>query len=173
VPRKEIDGRRMAATTKSVTPRAGVERSTQFDRMTSGGHRTGSSRRQQDAAPAMPVGRQPGQAVRVAKPGGAGQGIDELGCPADDSLLDRPWLTVQQVADLLQVSRDTAERWIHSGDLRAFDMSARRGRTAARPTWRISRAELANFMETRATRPRSMSTPRKRRRDPGVIEFIK
>ena len=44
----------------------------------------------------------------------------------DSPLVAKGWLTIQEVADILNISRDTVERWISTGALRAIDVSARK-----------------------------------------------
>ena len=87
--------------------------------------------------------------------------------------LDEQWLTIQEVADRLRVSRDTVERWIHAGYLRAVDVTAGNGQVQHRSSWRISAASVAQFLERRANRPLLPGRSRPRRKRPGIIEFIK
>lgn len=82
-------------------------------------------------------------------------------------------MTVRDVADALQVSRYTVERWILAGDLRAIDVSGRRTGGGRRRSWRISQDSLAEFMERRASAPPRPVRRGKRRRLEGIIEFIK
>ena len=60
--------------------------------------------------------------------------------------------TPPQVADVLGVGHDKILVWIHSGELRAIDVSTTRGQ---RPRWRISRIDLEDFLKRRAAIPRS------------------
>lgn len=86
---------------------------------------------------------------------------------------DSRWLTIQEVALRLHVSRDTVERWINTGEIRATDVSGRRGKNARRSLWRISVESLETFLERRANRP-PIPAPRTHRIcSPAVIEFIK
>lgn len=82
------------------------------------------------------------------------------------------WLAIQEVADLLNISRDTVERWINAGYLRAVDVSARNS-SCRRRTWRISYECLERFLETRANRVPTPERTTPRRKKPDVIEFIK
>jgi len=83
------------------------------------------------------------------------------------------WLTIREVALRLHVSRDTVERWINAGDLRAVNMGGRLRKKSSRPLWRISAESLEAFLETRFNRP-PMPLPRSHKtRRPSVIEFIK
>ncbi len=50
------------------------------------------------------------------------------------------WLTVEQVADALQVHIDTVRVWLRSGRLKGTLLSRRAG-------WRVSPSELERFME--------------------------
>ena len=87
---------------------------------------------------------------------------------------DSRWLTVNEVAARLHVSRDTVERWINSGSMHAVDMSSRLKKRSCRPLWRISAESLEVFLNARANRA-STTTPTRppRRRNPNLIEFIK
>ena len=87
-------------------------------------------------------------------------------------LVAKDWLTIQEVADLLKISRDTIERWINTGCLRAVDVGARNA-SSRRRTWRISSGSLERFLETRANGAPmpERATPRRKKHD--VIEFIK
>ncbi len=85
-------------------------------------------------------------------------------------LVAQSWLTIQEVAEILNISRDTVERWINTGTLKAVDMSAKK---TSRRTWRVSASTLEGFLETRANVmpiPKR-ATPRRKKSD--VVEFIK
>jgi excisionase family DNA binding protein len=87
---------------------------------------------------------------------------------------DLRWLTIQEVAARLHVSRDTVERWINAGDLRAINVGSRRSKKSCRSSWRISSQGLEDFLNTRANRtPMPPPTRPPRRRSPNLIEFIK
>jgi excisionase family DNA binding protein len=91
----------------------------------------------------------------------------------DNHSQDSRWLTIQEVALRLHVSRDTVERWINTGEIRAVDVSGRRGKSPCRSSWRISAESLETSLEGRANHP-PMPTPKTHRiRSSGVIEFIK
>ncbi|MBW8298672.1 MAG: helix-turn-helix domain-containing protein [Hydrogenophaga sp.] len=53
--------------------------------------------------------------------------------------------TVQEVADRLKVSEATVRHWIKDGSLRAIDIGK---------GWRISDADLQDFLRRHETRPR-------------------
>ena len=57
-------------------------------------------------------------------------------------MLSRKFLTVKDVADLLQVGEVTVRHWIKDGELRAIDV----GRE-----WRIAPRDLEQFIERRAS----------------------
>lgn len=57
-----------------------------------------------------------------------------------DNVSQEEWLTVEEVAALLKVSAETVRRWIAGGKLRAAKPGGKE--------WRISRAALAEMMET-------------------------
>lgn len=87
--------------------------------------------------------------------------------------LEEQWLTIQEVAERLRVSRDTVERWIHAGYLRAVDVAAGKGHVQHRPSWRVSAASVSQFLERRANRPLLPERRKPSRKRSGVIEFIK
>ena len=58
---------------------------------------------------------------------------------ADDA---SPWLTVQAVAELLQVNEETVRRWIRAGDLEVLDLGSRAG-------YRIRQEDLDAFIAER------------------------
>ncbi|QXC52860.1 helix-turn-helix domain-containing protein (plasmid) [Agrobacterium salinitolerans] len=53
--------------------------------------------------------------------------------------------TVQEIADRLKVSEATVRHWIKDGSLRAIDIGK---------GWRISDADLQDFLRRHETRPR-------------------
>ena len=55
-------------------------------------------------------------------------------------MLSRPFMTVKDVSDLLQVSETTIRNWIHAGELPAVDV----GRE-----WRITPKDRQAFIEAR------------------------
>jgi excisionase family DNA binding protein len=82
-------------------------------------------------------------------------------------------LTIEQVAEVLQVSTRTVRRAIESRGLRACQI-------AGRGTWRVRRADLDAWLEERASTPRPRSVdvtpvalaaarPRAARRGTGVL----
>ena len=60
-----------------------------------------------------------------------------------DEPQQREWLTVEQVADLLQVAQETVRRWIRGGELPVLDLGG------PKTGYRIRRAELDRFIAGR------------------------
>ncbi len=58
--------------------------------------------------------------------------------------------TVQELADRLKVSEATVRHWIKDGSLRAIDIGK---------GWRISDADLLDFLRRHETRPREADGP--------------
>jgi excisionase family DNA binding protein len=84
------------------------------------------------------------------------------------------WLTVGEVARLLRVSRDTVERWIHNGNLRAVNVGTRSTLASRRRSWRVSAESLEGFLEGRAILPPPPPSPKVRPvSQTDIIEFIK
>ena len=92
---------------------------------------------------------------------------------AEGAVSQQRWLTIQEVADALRISRDTVERWIHAGQLRAVDISAKAAAPSGRSTWRVSVSSLDQLLEDRANKPGIRPRPKRRQRQTDVIEFIK
>jgi len=61
------------------------------------------------------------------------------------------YLSVNQVAERLGVSRWVVRGWISNGELRAIDMSV--NRPSKRPRLMVAQADLDAFLERRATSP--------------------
>jgi len=62
------------------------------------------------------------------------------------TLLDPPLLTVSQVAERLQVTEESVRDWLRAGSLRGFRPGG------PRIGWRISEADLGQFLEDAANR---------------------
>ena len=77
------------------------------------------------------------------------------------------YLTAPQVGKELKVGHEKVLSWIHSGELRAADVSTKRGQ---RPRWRISRDDLNLFLARRSATP-PPKPRRQRRQAEDVIEF--
>ena len=83
------------------------------------------------------------------------------------------WLTIREVADRLRVSVDTVQRWVHTGQLRAVDVSGKPRSNHGRAAWRISSESLEGFLEGRASKPAVPLRAKPRHKVPGIVEFIK
>ena len=55
------------------------------------------------------------------------------------------WMTTEQVADLLQVKRETVQKWIRDGDLPALDLGG------PRAGYRVARSDLDAYIQARYT----------------------
>jgi transposase len=76
-------------------------------------------------------------------------------------------LLVRDVCERYGVSEQTVLGWIHSGQLKALNVSRKLG--ARKPRWRISEEALAAFEVARTPTP---PPPRARReKQPAVIQF--
>jgi excisionase family DNA binding protein len=84
------------------------------------------------------------------------------------------WLTIGEVARHLRVSRDTVERLIHNGNLRAVNVGSRSTLVSRRRCWRVSVESLEAFLEGRASPLPLPPSPKVRLgSQTDVIEFIK
>jgi hypothetical protein len=59
--------------------------------------------------------------------------------------------------------------WIKSGELRAVNIATK---PTGRPRYRIDRADVLVFEQRRVAGPPAAKSGRRRRQDPGVIEFF-
>jgi hypothetical protein len=78
------------------------------------------------------------------------------------------FLTPPQVGRLLGVKASKVGLWIRSGELKAVDVSERRG---GRPRWKIPPESLTAFFAARSSRP-SLPQVRRRKRDVQVTEYF-
>ena len=83
-----------------------------------------------------------------------------------DKSYHRSYLTVRQFAERMQIGTDCVLTHIHSGRLRAVNVS-----TGKRPTWRIPLDAIVTFETAQSVRP-AEKPKRRRRRDSAVIEFF-
>ncbi len=77
------------------------------------------------------------------------------------------------VTDLMQrygVSQHTVLAWIDAGDLKAVDVSRKRG---GRPRWRITAEALEQFEASRTKAPPAPKKPRRKKSNEAVTEFYK
>lgn len=65
-------------------------------------------------------------------------------------MLLKPFLTVHDVADLLQVKEATVRAWINETSLRAVKFGKE---------WRVSPKDLEDFVERHANRPADQAQP--------------
>jgi excisionase family DNA binding protein len=72
----------------------------------------------------------------------------------------RTYITVLEAAQELGVNEGTVLAWIRSGELRAVNVSCRQN--GRRPTWRISRERLQEFLRRREVGPPVVKTRRPR-----------
>lgn len=70
-------------------------------------------------------------------------------------MVDSRYYSVQQVAEILGVDEEQILRFIHSGELAAYNL-AKQG--AKRPTWRVAEADAAKLLMARRS-PASQVQP--------------
>jgi excisionase family DNA binding protein len=81
------------------------------------------------------------------------------------------YLTVAELAERYGTNETKILSWIKAGELRAIDISARRGE---RPRWRISPEALETFERARESQPPAPTPIRRRKpeRPPGWVEYF-
>jgi hypothetical protein len=80
------------------------------------------------------------------------------------------FLFPREIAERNRVDVQRVLSWIHSGDLRALDLSSRRG---GRPRWAVRLSDLIEFEQSRLFQPAPTQTPRRRRRtDSAITEYF-
>jgi excisionase family DNA binding protein len=79
-------------------------------------------------------------------------------------------ITPPQIAKRLNVSPDKVRGWIAKGELNATNVATGKG---GRPRYRVSETDLADFQKKRQPSKPSAPAPRRRKKDPHVIEFFK
>jgi len=84
-------------------------------------------------------------------------------------LLERK-LTPREIAESYGVNQSKVLAWIHSGQLRAVDVSSNPG--SGRPRWRVSPAALADWEVSRTCSPPEPKARRRRRKDPDLVEYF-
>jgi excisionase family DNA binding protein len=58
------------------------------------------------------------------------------------TLLERELLTVDQVADYLQVHKETVRKWLRSGELEGINLGGPAG-------WRVRKVEVERFVQSK------------------------
>jgi excisionase family DNA binding protein len=83
------------------------------------------------------------------------------------------WLTIEEVAEELRLSRDSIERLVGSGQMKAAAIDTPRGK-GRRSRFRIRREWIEEFMQTRVRPPAPPvhSIPHRRRRSGTDHDFI-
>jgi hypothetical protein len=79
-----------------------------------------------------------------------------------------PYFTPPEVAETLRGDQMKVHGWIRKGELRAVNVASS---GTIRPRWRISQADLADFLAGRTAAPQPPVSRRKQR--PGVTEYFK
>jgi hypothetical protein len=82
----------------------------------------------------------------------------------------RRYVTPRDIAADLGCNLGKVLLWIKSGELRAINIAVRAD--SRKPRWRIAALDLEAFLLRRTAKLAPPSAPRRRRADPGVIEFF-
>jgi excisionase family DNA binding protein len=84
------------------------------------------------------------------------------------------WLTVDEIAAELKISKSIVYRLIRNGELEAVDLVDTNGKIARKGHYRITRASLNQFLESRKVRPlpKQVTHPSRSRRLPRVKNHL-
>lgn len=63
------------------------------------------------------------------------------------------WLTVEDIARELRISKNVVYRLIRNGELEAVNIVETNGRTAQRGHYRVKRSSLKNYLEAKKVKP--------------------
>ena len=63
------------------------------------------------------------------------------------------WLTVEEIAEELRISKNVVYRLIRNGELEAVNIVETNGRTAQRGHYRIKRSSLNGYLEAKKVKP--------------------
>jgi len=74
--------------------------------------------------------------------------------------VERTHLTPRLVCEQLGVGIETVLGWIHTGNLRAANIS----NSNTRPRWRVAKSDLQDFLDRRCNQQPSPKKPAKRRK---------
>ncbi|MFC1635466.1 helix-turn-helix domain-containing protein [Planctomycetota bacterium] len=80
------------------------------------------------------------------------------------------WLTVDEIAAELKISKSIVYRLIRNGELEAVDLVDTNGKIAQKGHYRITRSSLNQFLESKKIRPlpKQITHPSRSRRLPKV-----
>ena len=84
------------------------------------------------------------------------------------------WLTVDEIAAELKISKSIVYRLIRNGELEAVDLVDNRGKIARKGHYRITRSSLNQFLESKKVRPlpNQVTHPSRSRRLPKVKNHL-
>ncbi len=84
------------------------------------------------------------------------------------------WLTVDEIAVELRISKSIVYRLIRNGELEAVDLVDTNGKIARKGHYRITRSSLNQFLESKKVRPlpNQVTHPSRSRRLPKVKNYL-
>ena len=86
---------------------------------------------------------------------------------------DREWMTVEEVARELKISKSVVYRIIRNGELAAVDITDADGHIAQKGHYRIRRASLDRYLDSKQVKPLHNQTRRSRPRCyPKVKDYL-
>ncbi|MBI3461846.1 MAG: helix-turn-helix domain-containing protein [Planctomycetes bacterium] len=83
--------------------------------------------------------------------------------------MTRDYLTPPEIGRMLRVDVGQVHGWIRSGELPAYDLSARRG---SRPRWKVMRADLDAFLLRRRAQAPAPRVRRRRKPATPIVEYV-
>jgi hypothetical protein len=76
--------------------------------------------------------------------------------------------TPPKLAKAWGLKAETILRWIRSGELVAFNVSA----PGRRPRWKITEQAIEDFIAKRSAKPPTPKAGRRKKRDPNFVEYF-
>ena len=85
------------------------------------------------------------------------------------------WLTVDEIATEMKISKSVVYRLIRNGELEAVDLVDNNGKIAQKGHYRITRSSLNQFLESKKVRPlpSQVTHPSRARRQPKVKNHLR
>ena len=77
-------------------------------------------------------------------------------------------LVPKEICEMLAIGIEPVLNWIHSGQLKAANVS----NSSTRPRWRIAKSDLEAFLDARSNQQKASTKPAKRRTQKPRREYV-